>query len=374
MRKITTEKKGQTIILHYLCSDGKLKYYTGEKPGSPKIDMMRKTIAKVVLDHERAGIDLTREILKHSLNSLYRPGNAVKQGFYESALRVIEKMRSGEILTPQMKPYSLGTLRTITNAMNIIHSFSPHLSQEDITLKTYGQFIKWCQGQDYSTNYIGTLINRWKTIGKHIGGNSIYDHPDFKKISEQTPDVYLNEKEIKDMIDLDLPTGQAVIRDWFVIGCYTGLRVSDLLRLRPQNYSNGFITISNEKTDEKVKLPVHQAIKDIIKKYKGFPPKVYDQDINEVIKSVARKAGITSKELFIITKGGKRQDHYLEKWEMISTHTCRRSFITNLNTSGLPNKIVMKLTGIRSLNTLNRYNKLGTEEAASIASKHKFFK
>lgn len=373
MRKITTEQKGQTIILHYLCSDGKLKFYTGERPGSVKVDMMRKTIAKAALDHEAAGLDLTRENLRSTLHRIYRPSNA-KHGFYEAALQVLEKMRAGEILTSGLKPYSRGTIRSIKNAVTHLHTFNPLLIQQEVTIQTYLSFIKWCQAQDYSTNYIGTLINRWKTVGKCIGGNAVYDDKEFKKVSELTPDIYLSEKEIDDMIDLSLPKEQEIVRDWFVIGCYTGLRVSDLLQLKPHNYSNGFISIANEKTGEKVKIPLHSSVKEILKKYKGFPPKVFDQEINEVIKTVARKAGITDKFLFVITKGGKRKDEYVEKWEMVSTHTCRRSFITNLNTSGLPNKIVMKLTGIRSLATLARYNKLGTEEAATIASKHKFFK
>jgi integrase len=103
-------------------------------------------------------------------------------------------------------------------------------------------------------------------------------------------------------------------------------------------------------------------------------PKISDQDINELIKQVAEKAKIKGTVLYSITKGGKRQDHYLKKWQMVSNHTARRTFITNLLLNKVSETFVKKLTGIKSASTLARYNKMTTEDAAEIMSQHKFFK
>lgn len=243
-----------------------------------------------------------------------------------------------------------------------------------ITIDTYKKFITWCQAKDYSINYIGSQIKNWKTLGKAVGGNPIFDDEAFKKIQEETFDVYLDEKELTSINKLDLRSREDLARDWFILDCYTGLRVSDLVLLNKKNYSNGYITIANEKTDEKVVIPAHPAVKKILAKYKGFPPAITDVEINRTIKKVAKKAGITAKVLFTITKGGRRKDEYMEKWQMVSNHTARRSFITNLRKNGVADSIVMKLTGIRSAATLQRYDKLSADEAAKIAAKLKFFK
>ncbi|HUR64900.1 MAG TPA: tyrosine-type recombinase/integrase, partial [Chitinophagaceae bacterium] len=166
----------------------------------------------------------------------------------------------------------------------------------------------------------------------------------------------------------------AVVRDWFILDCYTGLRVSDLVMLEKRNISKGFITIANEKTDEKVVIPVHPYVQKIVSKYKGFPPAVSDVKINKFIKLICEKAEFTGRVLFTITKGGKRKDEYLKKWQMVSAHTARRSFITNLRKNGVPDTIIMKLTGIRAISTLLRYDKITAEEAAQVAADLKFFK
>jgi integrase len=240
-------------------------------------------------------------------------------------------------------------------------------------MENYRGFIKWCHDKGFSTNYIGGQIKNWKSLGGYAGGSF---PAGFKKISEESIDIYLDEAEIKAMIKADdLTDREILVRDWFVIDCYTGLRVSDLLLLDAKHLNGNFITIVNKKTSEKVVLPVHPAIKNILARHKGeFPRKVTDQELNRTIKKVAEKAGITGQVLHTMTKGGKRKDTYFKKYQMVSCHTSRRSFITNLRKNGVADSIVMNLTGIKSAATLKRYDKLGPDEAARIAAKHKFFK
>jgi integrase len=218
------------------------------------------------------------------------------------------------------------------------------------------------------------MINNWRTLGKAATKDPVYYSPEFKKLSEQTPDVYLTEKELEDIIDLTLPGRQAIVRDWFILDCYTGLRVSDLVLLEKKNITGKMITISNEKTGARVVIPIHRAVQAILTRYKGFPPKVTDVEINKTIKAIARKAGITSPFLYTVTKGGRREDHYFQKWEMVSCHTSRRSFITNLLKSGVSESLVMSMTGLKSHKTLSLYNKMTPEDAARAAQGMKFFR
>jgi hypothetical protein len=112
----------------------------------------------------------------------------------------------------------------------------------------------------------------------------------------------------------------------------------------------------------------------LVSKYKGFPPKMNDQEINDEIKDVAEICGIDKTELYTVTEGGKRRDYYLKRYEMVSNHTARRSFITNLIKAGVEHTMIMKLAGIVKFETLARYIKLSAEEVADQAAKLDFFK
>lgn len=371
----------------FSCLDGQLKYYTGEMihPGNwpdridrgtkAQIKRIEQSLEEMITDAKIKNERLTKAAVKENLDRIYKSKMPEDSNLFDEMNLVIAKMESGKLLTPRTKKrYSPGTLKGLRHTIRILQEFSPGLTQLSITLKTYEAFIHFAQEKNYSTNYIGGQIKNWKTLGKAVAGNPIYDHEDFKIISEINKDVYLDEPEIKLIYDLKLSEALSITRDWFILDCYTGLRVSDLTLLTKKNYSKGMITIANEKTDESVVIPVHRYVKEILAKYKGFPPKLSDQTLNDNIKVIAKKAGIKGTVLYTITKGGKRKDEYLKKWQMISNHSARRSFITNLRKNGVPDSVVMKLTGIKSPATLKRYDQLTSEEAARIAAEHKFFK
>jgi len=374
------------IRLIYYCADGKLKYYTGQSvlPSlwPDKIDTGTKAqirritgiVSEAVVDFKIKGEPLTMQNLRARIdNMMQREGMGRTVDYFAEMSRVIDRMEAGEILTPQKKIYSPGSIKTFQFTAGFLQKFRPGMTVSGVTMITYHEFITYCQKLDFSTNYIGAQIKNWKTLGKAIGGNDIYDTAAFKKIQEEAYDVYLDEDELGAMMEAELSNRLAVARDWFILDCYTGLRVSDLISLSDRNFTGEFITIANEKTDDKVVIPVHPRARMVIDRYGGPPPRITDVELNRSIKQVARIAGIDHRVLHTITKGGKRVDRYLEKWQMISAHTARRSFVTNMRKNKVPDTIVMKLTGIRSAGTLKKYDKLSQEEAASIAAGLEFF-
>lgn len=304
---------------------------------------------------------------------------------FEDAIDIIKvKMKTGELLTDKEKVYAPGTIKNYGKVAGKLLEFAKEkdISVEfhDITMDTYCAFKAWCYSKNWTINFTGSLIKDWKGVlkaGFRLGlhKNKIYDHKDFKKIAEETDDVYLDENELKLIKEVDLSNNNDWdrARDWFLIGCYSGLRASDLTLLRDSKITRNEIILATEKTDEKVVIPIHPISQQIFRKYKGLPPKMHQNQINEYIKFVARKAKIRSTFLYSVTEGGKRRDYYLEKWQMVSTHTARRSCITNMGIAGVPDTIIMKLTGIKSPATLARYKKLTQNEAAKIAAKHSFF-
>ena len=390
--KYANRTKDSSIKLIYYCADKKLEYYTGECGNTSNWDIdhqvssNRGTRAK--LNRLRAVIEQMEESSKITGKALLEADvrqrlNEAKENkkYPLSALLldkmtiIVNEMESGERTTPvQKKRYSPGSIKTHRFTIDFLRRFKPNMTVEGVTMGTYNEFIKWCHDLDYSTNYIGSQIKNWMALGNYVGGNSIYQTKAFRKLTEDTTDIALSEEELGIIYKQDLPFHLDTYRDWVIIDCYTGLRISDVRLLGGRNIGNDFITIANEKTDTQVVIPLHPYVREILKKYGGLPPSVTEQDMNKNIKEIGKKCGINKTVLYSITKGGKRKDEYLEKWQMLSNHTCRRSLITNLRKTGIPDSIIMKLTGIKSILTLMKYDKLEAGEAAEIAAKHRFFK
>jgi site-specific recombinase XerD len=396
------------IFIKLTCWDGTLKRTTKEKvhPDNWAAEAERPVVKKsddkakaLLLKLNRlydaietlrttcsiTGEKFTKAAVSRTIDEQLQQKPTRRLTFKQAAEQIIEEMKSGAITTDRGKKYSVGTIKNYNQSLNALVAFSTarkvSIEFNQVTLGTYHSFIQYCNDQDWSLNYTGQHLKNWKclmaeALQKGWHKNRIHEFDDFKTLSEETFDIFLDEKELGRMIKHNLSFNYEydVARDWFIIGCYTALRVSDLKLLDETRLNNDTIILANEKTDERVVLPVHPHVRSILKKWKGFPPAMADQTINEKIKQVAQLCKITGKVLYSVTKGGKRKDFYMQKWEMVSLHTARRSFITNARKNGMPDSIVMKLAGIRKPATLQRYDKLSADEAAIEAAKHSFFR
>jgi integrase len=324
---------------------------------------------------------LTKAELSKRIEDLTGKKRSIKgTGFYIRCRSVIEDMSSGKLLTWRGKKFSAGTIKNYNQSLNTIELYDPKIRFEQITMDFYRGFIKHCNDKDFSLNYIGQHIKNLRCLMKETfkagyHNNKIYLDEDFAVIQEETDDISLDQAELdiiynKRLID----PAQDLARDWFIIDCYTGLRVGDIQLLEGINFSKDYMQLVNNKTGVKVMVPLRSEIKAILKKWKGLPPKITDVEINRRIKEVCELCKINGTVLYFLTKGGKRRDFYLKKYEMVSNHTARRSFITNLLNLAVPDNQVMQLAGIKKHSTLMRYKKTKPEQNAEIMKGHEFFR
>ena len=144
------------------------------------------------------------------------------------------------------------------------------------------------------------------------------------------------------------------IRDVFITGCFTGLRYSDLSTLSPEHIDldNENINLKQRKVHKAVVIPMIDYVPEILKKY------------NERVKELGRKIKLSQKIEVVRRKGKEREKRIYEKWEMISSHTCRRSFCTNMYLSGFPAAELMRISGHKSPSAFMRYIKVDNQQAA----------
>jgi integrase len=282
-----------------------------------------------------------------------------------------------------------GTIGNYRVARNVLKRFNDEVYKIDfdkITMSWYYDFLDFCNDQLFGVNYFGKNIKHIKTIMLSAVQNGLTNNEQFKDkrfmvLKEETDSIYLNEDELNKLWELDLshdPTKERA-RDLFLIGCYTGLRVSDYNSLSERNIKieNGvrMLKVKTEKTGRIVAIPLHPIIEQILLRYDGNPPRTMpDQKLNYLIKEIAESAGIDSIEYVSKTKGGEKIEVKKYKFELVVTHTARRSFCTNAYRAGMPSLDIMSISGHTTESSFMKYIKVTPEQVAIKMSEHPFFK
>lgn len=190
----------------------------------------------------------------------------------------------------------------------------------------------------------------------------------FKTHANKKDVVVLNEAEIERIWDYkcDNPYEDNV-RKLFLIGLHTGLRFSDYSSLSTWNFdkANGVLDLIQQKTGARVTLPLHPRLAQMLET-EALPHEISNQKFNEYLKKLMCKIGFD--QIIEVKKivGGKRVIEHHPKWELISSHTARRSFATNLYKAGVNPSIIMLCTGHRDLGSFMKYIVLSNDDKLQV--------
>ena len=190
----------------------------------------------------------------------------------------------------------------------------------------------------------------------------------FDTSREETDAIYITMDQIKEMYAIkkfDLPE-QEVVRDMFVIGCFTGMRFSDYSVLDPSAIRNNRLSFIQVKTGAKVTIPIHPIVNEILQKYNYvLPPVPRNNEFNAIIKTVGEKMPSLHVP-FTKQITYKRELVEIEKmkYEFLMTHTARRSFCSNEYIRGTDPMIIMSISGHKSYKSFMRYIKVSGDQFA----------
>jgi len=183
------------------------------------------------------------------------------------------------------------------------------------------------------------------------------------------PSVGKNGKELKAL---------HAVRDLFVVACWTGVRYSDLKRfpelLEAEWMANkgecpSELAFIQDKTDDRVRVPILDPVNRILTKYNGRLPKVMsNQKMNRVIKEVLAHAGLT--RTVEMASSDVRDTRPIKQPfnELVTLHTARRTFATNMwELQVLSAGELRSLTGHESEQALLLYLNVDREKVAQRA-------
>ena len=254
----------------------------------------------------------------------------------------------------------------------------------DLTIEFYNDFRLFLTDKRYSPNTVARMIKICKTICYAAEQLKLLDagniRSGFEVIYRDVDNVYLTDERINELYKYDLSDRPAweKVRDVFVVGCLTGQRISDYKRIKAKMIvtltdGNRYIKLQQEKTGNTVYIPLDYRVDDILNKYNGELPKVYDQKINDHIKEIGEALGWT--EIVELEEQHGAMEYTARKrfCDLLKTHTARRSFATNMYKTGASLNSIMAITGHSSEQQLKTYLKLDESEKAMLAAKESYF-
>jgi integrase len=313
--------------------------------------------------------------------------------FLELFKRFIQDSQDGTRLTASGKRFDKRSIQKYNTVFDTLGKFgkSYHLTFETIDKNFYTKFVAYLNKEQtktvngekviikpsFTVNTIGKYIQVLKTFLTYAtengyNTNMFFQSKQFKAHNTPGFSIYLTESEISQILELDLTKTPHFerVRDLFVVGCWTGLRFADFTTIRPENIKEDYLEIKTSKTGEKVIIPIHPMVKTIMAKYSGkypnsLPPAISNQKMNAYLKEIAKKVDCLKSPVEVERiKGGLKTMTKQEKWELVTTHTARRSFATNVYKSGFPAISLMKITGHRTEKAFLLYIKVTPEENA----------
>ena len=237
------------------------------------------------------------------------------------------------------------------------------------------------KGKTTSTNTVANkcvqligIIKRaeaYNLIDIHESKLDRYTKPKSRQGNEN--EIYLSEDDINKIYSLKLSGKEEIVRDLFVLQCWTGQRFSDIQSLNKgiiKNTTNGqVLEIVQTKKTHRVTIPLFPITTEILRKYNFDLPTTAKNTTLNYLKKIGLKAGLTEEHIVTEDRGGKVTNSIKQRWELIGTHTARRSYISNMLKHGYDSHLLMKITGHTTEEAFKRYVKVSSGDVASLILK-----
>lgn len=281
------------------------------------------------------------------------------------------------------------TKRHYTILNNLIKKFEgkDKIKFNKINTDLIDSFSEFLTTENYAEKTARRMIGRFKFFCLRAESENIVIDQSYKnrvfvaKQEEEYKEPYLNEFEISKVYEHDFSDNETLdhVRDNWIIGLRTGLRVSDFLkRLIISDFEGDYIEIVPQKTSNyktRVTIPIHWMVRDILEKRGGkMPNKIPDQKFNIHIKTIAKTLGFDTKMLGGVvkvdpkTKIKRKVVDLYSKHELVTSHICRRSFATNVYGT-VSNQTLMSICGWKSEEQMTDYIKKTNREHAEALKK-----
>jgi integrase len=298
----------------------------------------------------------------------------------------IKGMYSGKKKTKHKTNYDNETIKAYLSFKKMWNELESYFEKKyiftDISMEFESELHDFFNDEkEYTPNTKGKMIKMLKCIihdfieleyetiykAKKTGIETVLSEIDLLYIEKQLDriikpnskpvNIALDENELQSIYELDLSNKPHLdrARDIFLAGCYTGLRFSDYNRIRPEHINKQYIQIIPIKTKDTVNIPLRPELSKILTKWNYNIPEMTSQELGRYIKEIGNMAGMNQNIEITEFLKNKKEITIKQKHKMITSHTARRSFATNMYYDGMNPIDIMKITGHKKLDTFQKY-------------------
>lgn len=296
--------------------------------------------------------------------------------------------------------YDPNTCKVWSNFTGIIRRFHEKRSfaWEDIDKRLYDRFVRFMEDEGYMLKSINKYVICFRAIIGYALADKVHNNTSAKEVfykqavkeADKSAEIYLTAEEVEALYQMELEGLRGIIRDVFLCGVYTCQRFSDYSRIAKENFSvtakgTKVVRLEQEKTGNSVIIPVlNDNLIRIVERYDHDLPQVNDVVLNRYIKEILkelslrvpslaekRRTVLTMKERAKEARGDvkferdRKENVIKSRYDLVSSHTARRTGITNLYLSGMfDNLQMMSISGHKDTATFLDYIKLSGDEIA----------
>ena len=279
-----------------------------------------------------------------------------------------------------IRGWSKGTLILLHSYRRMIEDFSPDALLSQVDEAYMESFHKWLieKRKLQAVTVSGCLLRmrwflRWaRRKGLYKGMADVNYRPKIKGASEKFRSiVFLTRDELGRVENYRFRERKYnVSKDVFLFSCYTGLRFSDVLKLTRADCHGDHISFITKKTNHALTVPLNDKARTILERYAGGVPYRRQQNIrittpalptfdmktmNKHLRHIMKEIGIDAPTARSYYVGNERHDEVCPKYELISTHTARHTFIVTAISLGIPVPVIMEWTGHSGYNAMKPY-------------------
>lgn len=272
--------------------------------------------------------------------------------------------------------WAKGTLKKFATLKNHLTSFDSNFSFANLSEDKLNLFIRYLLDIEHKNSSIVKTISfvrwylRWASNKGYYKGNlhNIFK-PHLKGADGSHKEViHLTWDELMCVYCFEFPKEKQYlsrVRDVFCFCCFTGLRYSDAEKLKKSDIKDDYISVVTQKTSDALKIDLNKYSKAILLKYKSIDlpkdaalPVISNQKMNKYLKELGEVCKLNEHQKIVYFKSNIRYEETYPKWELLTTHCGRRTFVVNALYLGIPAEVVMKWTGHSDYKAMKPYVKI----------------
>ncbi|MBL0309230.1 MAG: site-specific integrase [Bacteroidetes bacterium] len=276
----------------------------------------------------------------HILKEMRKDIRQAKANFFDEWLKFVELNRNR---------FATGTVKSMMTAYHRFKEFTKgKVTFDDVTPELLAKYAEFLLSVGNVNITVHGNIKRMKIFLNYAKDRGMHNNDQYKKFTVSVKEsriVFLEWEEVKKLYDYKPESEfERKVLDKFLVGALTTLRFSDYdaltkdairtISFEGDNRIYHAAYVRHKKTDNITVVPLLPEAMKILNRYKDQPgdlalPKLGCHVLNRHIKLIAKKAGINAKTPVDYFRGNTKETKYYEKWELIGTHTGRKSFISH---------------------------------------------